>query len=365
MKRHCTLSVWCFILRSAPGAAAKADPFTISSSASFRTPLTLRRKSPTPSTTRILRQLRGGAPPPSYYETNPNYPNFNPPDGPTLGDLDDDIHHGHRYPPPSSSTFSFHRTSIASSKPPPITTVLSNYFSNLKTFSPTLFYTTAASMLLFLLWNLFPPPSPFSKRILQTHFVCSRHNIIERRRWDAALLSAVSHTSFRHLMVNLYGLLTFGPSVKRTLDGSGGGGDFGLGPFVTMSAIFGSLSFLLWDRLATRGMGGSCIGLSGVTLALLAFDSLVYPSKELSLFVGFLPVRLPAYYLLMGLVGWSALGVVSGMGNGGGGNVAHSTHLGGLAFGALFYEAFSRGYVRLWNYRMRRLYFQWKRLLET
>mmetsp|Transcript_12188 Transcript_12188/g.25697 ORF Transcript_12188/g.25697 Transcript_12188/m.25697 type:complete len:372 (+) Transcript_12188:113-1228(+) len=370
MKKHCRLRVfWCCIVGSTAGAA-NGNPFIIPSSTSTTlssppsptlicTPSSTDNRKRTSchksltSSTRILHQLRGGAPPPSYYETNPNYSNQG---GPTLGDLEHN-NNGFRYPPnpsPPSSAFSFHPKSTAS-KPPPITTLLSNYSTNLKAFSPTIFYTTASSILLFLLWNLFPPQSTFSKRILQTHFVCSHHNIFTKHRWDAAVLSALSHTSFRHLMVNLYGFLTFGPSVKRILDG----GNLGLWAFVALSALFGSLSFLLLDRY-THGGAGSCIGLSGVTLALLAFDSLVYPSKELRLFVSFIPVQLPAYYLLMGLVGWSVLGVL-GMMNGGGGNVAHSTHLGGLVFGAVFYEAFSRGYVRIWKYRLRKFYFRSKR----
>lgn len=35
-------------------------------------------------------------------------------------------------------------------------------------------------------------------------------------------------------------------------------------------------------------------------------------------------------------------------------NVAHSTHLGGLCYGALFYETFRRGWIRQWNYKVRK-----------
>ena len=103
---------------------------------------------------------------------------------------------------------------------------------------------------------------------------------------------------------------------------------------------------------------GSCIGLSGVTLALLAFDSLIYPTKELRMIVSFIPINLPAYYLYLGLLGFSILGILGVAG--GRSNVAHSTHLGGLLFGHCFYEAFRRGWIRRWNYQMRSAYYKIK-----
>jgi membrane associated rhomboid family serine protease len=142
--------------------------------------------------------------------------------------------------------------------------------------------------------------------------------------------------------VNMYAFLNFGPSVKQVLASQG----VALWPFVGLAAVFGSLVFLALDNGS-----GSCIGLSGVTLALLAFDSMVYPSKELRMIVSFIPIHLPAYYLFIGLLGFSVAGVMGLVG--GRSNVAHSTHLGGLVFGRLFYEAYRRGYVRMWSYRAR------------
>jgi len=93
--------------------------------------------------------------------------------------------------------------------------------------------------------------------------------------------------------------------------------------------------------------------MSFFTVALLAFDSLVYPTKELRLFVSFFPITLPAYYLFLGLIGFSIMGM---LGLAGRSNVAHSTHLGGLVYGYLYYEAFKRGWPRLWDYRLRKAY---------
>ena len=275
-----------------------------------------------------IHKLRGGAPPP--YEPNPSYNHKN---APTLADVDKN---------------GFYHTTTAfqsplQQKPPPLTQLIGNYFAELHKFSPTLFNGTLASLLLFLTWQF--PTSSIVTKILRNHFVCSHYNLVKKRRYHTLVLAAFSHASFRHLALNMYAFVTFGGSVKQILTNHG----VNLWPFVLTSAIFANIVFLLFDK----GQGGSCIGLSGVTLALLAFDSLVYPTKELRMFVSFIPITLPAYYLFLGLLGFSALGI---LGMAGRSNVAHSTHLGGLIYGYLFYNAFKRGWVRLWNYRVRKAY---------
>ena len=270
-----------------------------------------------------LQQLRGG----NIYEQNPNYQHASP----TLGDVDNNGYY-------RSTSFAV----PTNRKPPPITKLITEYFASLQKFSPTLSYGTYTSLILFTLWQF--TPNSHIGQVLQRHFVCSQRNM-KQRRYHTLLTSAFSHASFHHLAVNMYAFLNFGPSVANVLASQ----SVELWVFVVSAALFGSLTFLVFDK---RGIG-SCIGLSGVTLALLAFDSLVYPSKELRMIVSFIPIQLPAYYLYLGLLGFSALGVLGLVG--GRSNVAHSTHLGGLIFGQCFYEAFRRGWVRRWNYQVRRL----------
>ena len=278
--------------------------------------------------TKSVYSIRGGG---SYYESNPNYHSS----ASTLGDLDEQ---------------GFYRGASVSSKlqysqyqrPPPITQAVRNYFTSLHQFSPTLFYGTTTSLFFFILWQ-FQSTSHAIGKLLRNHFVCSRYNVLKKKRFHALVLSAFSHASLQHLAVNLYAYSTFGRSVKQTLANQG----VPLWPFVCSASVFSSFTFLVMDR-----GGGSCIGLSGVTLALLAFDSLNFPSKELRMIVSFIPIQLPAYYLFLGLVGISIAGIMGLVGGG----VAHSTHLGGLLFGSLFYEAFQRGYVRQLNYKIRKDY---------
>lgn len=269
-------------------------------------------------------KLRGGAP---HYELNQNYQH-----SPTLGDVDKDgFYHASFQSPLQNSR----------QRPPPLSQLVVNYLADLRKFSPTLFNGTMASLLLFLAWQF---PSKVASKILGDNFVCSRYNLIRKKRCHTLVLSAFSHASFRHLAVNMYAYTTFGRSVKQVLASHG----LSLSMFVVSAAAFANLVFLLLDK-----GGGSCIGLSGVTLALLAFDSLVYPTKELRLFVAFVPISLPAYYLLLGLTCFTVAGI---LGFAGQSNVAHSTHLGGLIYGALFYEAFKRGWPRVWNNKLRKAY---------
>ena len=282
----------------------------------------------------IIPQLRGGAASASpYYEANPRYH-----DSPTLGDVNKDGF----YHAKLQSTYHHRR----SQPPPPLKQAICNYFGDLNRFSPTLFNGFIISMILYLLWQYQSLSSSSSKvliPILRNHFVCSYYNVVRKRRFHALLLSAFSHASFHHIAVNMYAYLTFGRSVKQSLASHG----VSLWIFVLPAAIFGNIVFLLCDK-----GGGSCVGLSGVTLALLAFDALVYPTKELRMIVSFIPITLPAYYLFLGLVGFSILGICGLAGSGG---IAHSTHLGGLVYGAAFYEAFKRGWLRQWNYRARKV----------
>lgn len=272
-----------------------------------------------------INKLRGGDP---SYESNPNYQN-----SPTLADLDKDGF--------------YHTTSLQNNnqrqRPPPLTQLIRNYFAELYKYSPTLFNGTIASLILFLVWQF--PSSSYVSKILRNHFVTSQYNVIQKKRYHALILSAFSHASFHHIAVNMYAYLTFGRSVKPVLARHG----IALWAFVLSAAIVGNLAFLVFDK-----GHGSCVGLSGVTLALLAFDALTYPTKELRMIVSFIPITLPAYYLFVGLLGFSVLGILGiSVGKT---NVAHSTHLGGLVYGALVYEAFKRGWLRIWTYRARKAY---------
>ena len=272
-----------------------------------------------------INKIRGGD---TYYESNPNFENSNN-NAPTLADINNDGFYQSNY------------LGSTNHRPQPLLEVMSNYFTELHKFSPTLFNGIVSSVIIFILWQL--PPSTYVSKMLRNHFVCSHYNVFRKKRYHALILSAFSHASFHHIAVNMYAYVMFGRSVKQILARQG----VDLWVFVLMAAIFGNLTFLAFDNR----QAGSCIGLSGVTLGLLAFDSLVYPTKELRMIVSFIPITLPANYLLIGLFAFSCLGIIGITGKT---SVAHSTHLGGLIYGILFYESVKRGWVRRWSYRVKK-----------
>lgn len=315
-------AAWALILFSAAEASTHAVKPIVSASASASS---IGQRHAHRKCLACINQLRGGAP---SYESNPNYQHS----APMLGDVDKDGFY-------RAATF---QSPLAPQRPPPLTELVKSFFAELHRFSPTLFNGTIASIALFVLWQL--PTSSSVSKLLRNHFMCSQYNIVRKRRYHALVTAAFSHSSFHHIAVNMYAFVTFGRSVKQILARNG----IPLGAFVLSAAVFGNLVFLAFD-----GGQGSCVGLSGVTLALLAFDALVYPTKELRLIVSFIPITLQAYYLFVGLCGFSVLGIFGVVGRS---NVAHSTHLGGLVFGALFYEALKRGWLQMWIVRVRKAY---------
>jgi Rhomboid family len=86
-----------------------------------------------------------------------------------------------------------------------------------------------------------------------------------------------------------------------------------------------------------RGGGGGCMGLSGVTLAMMALQAKLSPDKEFRIVLAIFPVTLRANMALTCLLIWSVIGSLARNSE-----VAHITHLGGLLFGVGYYEVWLR-----------------------
>ena len=259
----------------------------------------------------------------SPVEPNPNYRIADR--SLTLGDLEErqlqhrrELHSFHNYESDRLGP---------SPRPRPLNKVIMEFFISLHRLSQTLYYGSLSAIAIFFLWQV----SPLSP-VLSSHFVCSRQNVLQMGRLHATILSAISHASFTHLLMNLYGLLTFGPSVCKSLASVG----LPLWPFAVGSAACASAFFLLLSP------SGGCLGLSGVTLAMLAFHARAHPSRELGFVISFIPIRMPAEYALSGIFIMSLFGAVMRNSKD---NVAHAAHLGGLCFGVAFFELFTRGWL--------------------
>jgi len=206
--------------------------------------------------------------------------------------------------------------------------------------SPTTFWTTAFSIGVFLSWQLLPAMRP----ILMQLFLASRQSV-KRTLGLSLVLPAVSHTSFRHLLVNLFVFLNLSPALtsikvassswaSTTRLGSpskqhGGLSKTALWPFLVGGAVSGNLLFLLFRP------GGSCLGLSGVTCAMLGAYAGAVPDQIMRIRVyGVIPVSLRTGTLVLILLAVSLAGSLFMPSS----PICHLGHLGGLLFGLLYYQ---------------------------
>jgi membrane associated rhomboid family serine protease len=266
----------------------------------------------------------------SIYESNPHY------ERPMLlGDLEPDhsqnnIFNGqqqHQQQPVRRSYLSVNAqrpTSFDS-----VTSSIQGYFLHLYASSPAVAQTLVTCLGTFLLWQI-----SACRPILNDYFVCSRRNLWAGR-WSTLLLSSISHESLFHLAANLMALVSIGIPVKQTLQLS----KWSVWPLLLGGALTGSVSYLLMES-----GGGGCIGLSAVTLSLLAVHARQYPKSVTGfLLFGVIPVRIQAEKALRVLLVWSLWGSCWKTGSRQRGvPIAHSAHLGGLLFGIAYHAAWVR-----------------------
>jgi membrane associated rhomboid family serine protease len=211
---------------------------------------------------------------------------------------------------------------------------------------------TALCCVVLSFWQ-YPGMRPF----LHHYFVCSRFNV-RQGRWISLLLSSISHSDLWHLLCNLLALRSLGPEVQAFLRERYVRGrpsvaaphPAALWWLVVGGAASGSIGHLLF------GFGGGCLGLSAVTMALLAVYARAYPHRVLHLrWAGIFPVRVPAHRWLQGVTVGSLAMTVIAIGNPQrSGGVAHSAHLGGLLFGCFFHACIVNSHsFRDWSWASR------------
>jgi len=93
-------------------------------------------------------------------------------------------------------------------------------------------------------------------------------------------------------------------------------------------ALAGVLSFIVY--VLSGSMIVSLVGASGALYAVMIAYAILYPSSVIYIW-GILPLRAPI--MVLGYTVLSIFFVITG----GGGNVAHLTHLGGFIFGWLYF----------------------------
>ena len=129
------------------------------------------------------------------------------------------------------------------------------------------------------------------------------------------------HGSLNHLIFNMLSLLIFGTMVEKRI----GSKEFLL--FYLLTGLFsGIISFISYYL---GGMNVVLVGASGAIYGVLLLFAVFFPYSVIFVF-GIIPVRAPILIIIYALI--ELYSQVFGRG----GNVAHLTHLSGLAFAYLY-----------------------------
>ncbi|MCL2276606.1 MAG: rhomboid family intramembrane serine protease [Treponema sp.] len=131
------------------------------------------------------------------------------------------------------------------------------------------------------------------------------------------------HAGVSHILFNMLGLFIFGPHVERQM----GSKEF-LVYYLLTGALAGVLSFFMY--VLTGSLIVNLVGASGALYAVMIAYAIYFPNSIISIW-GIIPLRAPVMVLIYTVL--SIFFVVTG----GGGNVAHLTHLAGFIFGWFYF----------------------------
>ena len=129
--------------------------------------------------------------------------------------------------------------------------------------------------------------------------------------------------SISHLLFNMFALFIFGQQVERQM----GSREFLLYYF-TAGVLAGLFSFAAY--LFTGYLRITLMGASGAIFAVQLAFAVFFPNSMIYLW-GILPLKAPV--MVLGFTALEIIFMVTGLG----GNIAHTTHLAGFAFGWLYF----------------------------
>ena len=141
-----------------------------------------------------------------------------------------------------------------------------------------------------------------------------------------------------HVLANCLGLYYFGRSVEETL---------GRAQFLTLyfaSGFFGGALQLL-TTLLPHHVDGPVLGASAGVMGLLASYAMLFPMRDITIFILFFPLTVRVSYIFWFLLCISAFGTLVPFDS-----TAHAAHLGGLLMGVAFIR---------WDMNPSRMWSQW------
>lgn len=156
----------------------------------------------------------------------------------------------------------------------------------------------------------------------QKNFVMTWEGIQNGRHYTL-LTSTLMHNSLGHIAFNMLALYGFAPSIITL---------FGLQPFTILfvgSAVTGGVvQYWLWNK--NKDYQGAAVGASGAIFGIITALTCVMPRHSILLM--FVPMPMWA------AAGISVVASVAGLQGYWGPGIGHADHLGGMAFGAVFWS---------------------------
>jgi len=162
-----------------------------------------------------------------------------------------------------------------------------------------------------------------NQQYMITHLSMIPYAVIELKWVWTFVTYMFMHGGFQHILFNMLGLFIFGIQVERQM----GSKEFLLFYFVTgtLAGIFSFVVYYLTNNLIVALMGAS-----GALYAVQLAYAILFPNAIIYIW-GIIPLRAPV--MVLGFTVISLFFIATG----GGGNVAHLTHLAGFGFAWLYF----------------------------
>jgi membrane associated rhomboid family serine protease len=158
-------------------------------------------------------------------------------------------------------------------------------------------------------------------------FILDTDKVLQGQVWRLLTATFLHSQGWQHIVINMLILWWAGSEVE---------GIYGPREFLAfylVAAVVSSAAFVGWDVAAhAAGAHGRALGASGAVTAVLVLFALHYPNRTIYLFM-IIPV--PALVLVIIYV---ALDVIGALGHRSGEHIAFAAHLGGAAFGFLYFK---------------------------